>query len=142
MSYFARQVDHGDGGGIVRLVDVVQVPSSVPDAQAWLAVMFKHNIAAWQAAGQWFVPCDGSAVNGATCQLGADLTNTTNFKNPILSSSLSPVSILDPILTAIADLQTTVASLQATVVAISTNVAAIQTAIVATPVSPAQPAQT
>lgn len=64
MSKYGRPVDHGDS---TRLVDIVEIPSDVTDADAWLRRMYAPHVDDWVAAGEWFIeaPADMPLISGA-----------------------------------------------------------------------------
>lgn len=52
MRKFGRSVDHGDS---YRLCDVVAVPDTVENPEAWLRVMYAPHVEEWTAKGEWFI---------------------------------------------------------------------------------------
>lgn len=65
---YGRAVDCGDGPGVKRLTDVVEIPATLPSwangADGFLSVLYINQKAAWVAADEWFIPVPDGATSG------------------------------------------------------------------------------
>lgn len=82
---FGRPVDHGDGNGKVRMIDVVELPQQLPSwgstPEAFLTKMYENQRAAWMQASQWFVQVpDG--VQPCAVHTGSDFEDPLSYSNP------------------------------------------------------------
>lgn len=83
---YGRPIDCGDGNGIRRMIDVIEVSDPLPDwaegsPDKWLDVMFANNKVEWVKAGTWFVPVLDDVQPGAF-HLGDGFQEPLAFLNP------------------------------------------------------------
>ena len=82
---YGRPVNHGDADGKRRMIDVVDLPETLPvwaeDADAWLSRMYQNQKAGWLAAGEWFVAVP-NGVRPCAVHTGSDYTDPLSYLNP------------------------------------------------------------